>query len=98
MTAEQLTELLQRAGRLAGGSRVAGVTEVSSRSTIISVLKRFRLDYAGEAQGAPAHLLLKTVRTDGMVSLVEQGQRESAAPPRRRGVRTSSRSRRPLPR
>lgn len=78
MTAEGLTELLWRAGRLDSGARVAGVTEVGSRTTIISVLKRFRLDYEGDAQGSPAHLLLKTVRTDRTVSLVEQGQREAA--------------------
>jgi hypothetical protein len=78
LTAERVTELLQRAGRLGGGARVVGVTAVSSRTTIISVLQRLWLEYSGDAKGAPTHLLLKTARTDGAVPLVEQGRKEAA--------------------
>jgi hypothetical protein len=78
LTAERATELLQRAGRLASGARVSSVTRESSRNTIISLLQRIRLDYEGDAKGAPRHLLLKTARTDGAVSFVEQGRKEAA--------------------
>jgi hypothetical protein len=76
-TPDRVTELLLRAGRLTAGGRVVGVSEESVRTTIISTLQRLRVEYHGEAQGAPAHLLLKTARTDGAVSFAEQGRKEA---------------------
>ncbi len=67
-----------RAGRLPGGGRVVAVVEESPRTTLISTLRRWRLEYAGDAAGAPAHVLLKAPRTDGAVSFVDQGRREAA--------------------
>jgi hypothetical protein len=75
---ERLTEMLQRAGRLGRGGRVVGVVEEPARTTLISTLTRLRLEYEGDAKTAPAHLLIKTPRTDGPVSFVEQGRRETA--------------------
>ena len=78
LTAERINELLVRGGRLSGGGRVVGVVEEQARTTLISTLKRLRLEYAGDVKDAPASLLVKTPRTDGPVSFLDQGRREAA--------------------
>lgn len=78
LTAERITQLLERAGRLSGEARVASVTDESSRPTLISTMQRLRLDYAGDAKSAPLQLLVKTPRTDGPVSFIGQGRKEAA--------------------
>ena len=78
LTAEWLTERLSHAGRLKGGARAVAVIEDGERTTILSTLRRFRVEYAGHARTAPAHLLLKAPRTDAAVSLIEQGRKPAA--------------------
>jgi len=78
LTPERLTHLLERAGRLSGGARVASVVDESTRTTIISTLQRLRVEYQGDAKDAPSHLLLKAARTDGAVSFADQARSEAA--------------------
>ena len=78
LTAAYLTELLARAGRLPGGGRVTAVTEETTRTTLISTLVRVRLEYAGDGKSAPTHLLIKSPRTDGAVSFIDEGRKEAA--------------------
>ena len=78
LTAEHLTELLARAGRLPGGGRVTAVAEETTRTTLISTLVRLKLEFAGDAKSAPTHLLVKAPRTDGPFSFIDQGRRETA--------------------
>ena len=49
---DRVTELLRRAGRLGGGGRVVGVECEEPQTTLVSILDRFRLEYAGDAKGA----------------------------------------------
>jgi hypothetical protein len=74
---EWLTQRLIDAGRLAASGRVTALVEETPQTTLISTLRRFRVDYAGDAAGAPTHLLLKTPRTDTAVSFIDQGRREA---------------------
>ena len=62
-TASRIPELLERAGRLPGGARVVAVVPEAERTTLISVLRRVRVDYAGDSKDAPRYLLLKSPRT-----------------------------------
>ena len=62
-TAEHLTAALRRAGVL-GDARVCDVTVESTRPTIMSQIKRLRLDYAGKAAGAPQSVILKQTHPD----------------------------------
>jgi hypothetical protein len=78
LTPERLTEMLVRAGRLGAGVRVVKVVEEPARTTLISTLRRVSLDYEGDATAAPATLLIKTPRTDGPVSFIDQGRQETA--------------------
>ena len=78
LTPERVTEMLVRGRRLDGGRRVVGVVEEPMRTTLVSTLQRLRLQYDGDATTAPAHLLIKTPRTDGPVSFIDQGRRETA--------------------
>ena len=57
--ADELTEILRRAGALADG-RVRDVTIEGLRPTILSRVARLRLSYEGRADRAPATLFIKT--------------------------------------
>ena len=59
MGPEHLTDVLRRSGAL-GEGRVRGVAVESSRTMVISRITRLRLDYEGEAPGAPGLLFFKT--------------------------------------
>ena len=74
---ERLTELLARAGRLPGTARVIGVTRGNARTTLISQLESFRLEYEGDAAGAPASLLLKMTRSDVAAGILSGGRNEA---------------------
>ena len=78
LTPERVTEMLVRAGRLAPGGRVLALVEEPTRTTLISTLRRVKIEYDGDAKHAPAHLLVKTPRTDTAVSFIDQGRRETA--------------------
>jgi hypothetical protein len=58
-SADRLSEILRRCGKLENGS-VSDVVVDSSRATLLSRITRLRLSYAGEASGAPPTLILKT--------------------------------------
>ena len=74
---ERLTELLARAGRLPGATRVVGVERRTSRTTVVSQLEWLSLTYEGDAAGAPASLVLKMSRRDVATTIVGGGRNEA---------------------
>lgn len=72
---ESLTVLLRRAGAL-GGGRVSSVVAESSRETILSRITRLRLAYDGDADGAPAALILKSGLPERMTKDWSGGRQE----------------------
>ena len=73
---ESLTLSLRRAGAL-GGGRVGSVVAESPRATIPSRITRLRLAFEGDADGAPAALILKT----GLPERMSRARRAADAVP-----------------
>jgi len=72
---ESLTMALKRAGAL-GDGRVCSVAADNARSTVLSRIVRLRVSYEGEADGAPATLILKTGLPERMTGEWSGGRRE----------------------
>jgi hypothetical protein len=72
---ESLTLSLRRAGAL-GGGRVSSVVAESPRTTILSQITRLRLAFEGDADGAPAALILKTGLPERMTKDWSGGRQE----------------------
>jgi hypothetical protein len=56
---------------------VIGVARGNARTTLISQLECFRLEYEGDAAGAPASLLLKMTRSDVTAGILSGGRNEA---------------------
>ena len=65
LTVARVNDLLSRAGRLPGGARATAVVPEPARTTVVSALQKFGIEYEGDAKGAPRALLLKTPHPDG---------------------------------
>ena len=72
---ESLTLSLRCAGAL-GGGRVSSVVAESPRATILSRITRLRLAFEGDADGAPAALILKTGLPEWMTKDWTGGRQE----------------------
>jgi thiamine kinase-like enzyme len=84
LTADWLTDVLQRSGDLTGG-RVDSFAIESARSTVISNVGRIRPVYSPTSHAGPRSLFFKTLREDVGVALLRGNRREaefyaSAAP------------------
>ncbi|HEY4252643.1 MAG TPA: hypothetical protein VGM87_15635 [Roseomonas sp.] len=73
-----LTEALRRAGVLGQGGSVAGVTVERVTTTILSHIFHLRTAYAGDADGAPAALVLKAGLPERPGGPWQGGRREVA--------------------
>jgi hypothetical protein len=74
---DALTETLRKAEVLPAG-RVTAVRAVHSFPTVLSQMHRLKLDYEGDAAGAPRHLYLKTDLPGGPAAALNSGPREVA--------------------
>ncbi|MBA2964241.1 MULTISPECIES: phosphotransferase family protein [Ramlibacter] len=75
--ADALTGILQRAGILHAG-RVREVGVLEARDTVLSSIVRLRVGYDGEADGAPASLVLKTQLPERLQAGWDGGRQEVA--------------------
>ena len=78
LTPEQLTERLRASGALPRGS-VTAIHPAPRRTTILSTIEPFRVDYSSDAPAAaPARLFLKATRGGLAAGLQSLGEREVA--------------------
>jgi hypothetical protein len=75
-SSEHLTDVLRRAGVLAGG-HVTSVAIENSRQTLISTVKHLRLDVDGQASPTSFRVFSKTRRADSAVAIGATESREA---------------------